>query len=160
MERCNGHFTVSTYNYFDILSENTDTDEHESYNDQPAVPATECDIDTTCTCDADSSFSIRDNALPSLKDELSGIVNVTDFVFKSKGLHIANLNIRHLLPKLDELRILMATEKGPDILGICETFLNQEISCNQVAVEGFDHIRTAKTNPEALYVRNTVLTID
>ena len=78
-----------------ILSENTDTDERVSYNDQPVVPATKYDIDTTCTCDADSSFSIRDGVLPSSLDESSGIANVTDFVFKSKGLHIANLNIRH-----------------------------------------------------------------
>ena len=128
MERCSGHFTVPTYNAFGILSESTDNDEHESYNDQPVVPATKYDIDTACTCDADSSFSIRDGVLPSSLDESSGITNVTDFVFKSKGLHIGNLNIRHLLPKLDELHISMATKKGPDILGICETFLNQEIS--------------------------------
>ena len=148
MEHCYGHFTVPTYNAFGILSENTDNDEHESYNDQPIIPATKYDIDTTCTCDADSSFSIRDGVLPSSLDESSGIANVTDFVFKSKGLHIANLNIRHLLPKLDELRISMATKKGPDILGICETFLNQEISCNQVAIEGFDHIRKDRSETQ------------
>ena len=39
--------TVSTYNAIDSLSENTDTYEHESYNDQPVVSATEWDIDTT-----------------------------------------------------------------------------------------------------------------
>ena len=160
MERCYGHFTVPTYNPIGILSENIDTDEHVSYIDQPVVPATECDIDTTCTCDADSSFSIRDGVLPSLLD---GIANVTDFVFKSKGLHIAHLNIRHLLPKLDELRISMATKKGHDMLRICETFLNRGISCNQVAIEGFDHIRKDRSETQGkfgggviLYIRNTI----
>ena len=91
MERCSGHFTVPTYNAFGILSESTDSDEHASYNDQPVVPATKYDIDTACTCDADSSFSIRDGVLPSSLDESSRIANITDFVFKSKSLHIANL---------------------------------------------------------------------
>ena len=65
----------------------------------------------------------------------------TDFVFRSKGLHMANLNIHHLLAKLDELGISMACENGPDVLGICETFLNEIISCNRLTVNGFDHIR-------------------
>ena len=34
-----------------------------------------------------------------------------------------NLNIHHLLPKLDELRTSMACENGPDVLGICETLV-------------------------------------
>ena len=57
----------------------------------------------------------------------------------------------------------MATKKGPDILGICETFLNQEISCNQVPIEGFDHIRKDRSETQdksgggvILYVRNTI----
>ena len=54
---------------------------------------------------------------------------------------MANLNIHHLLPKLDELHISMACENGPDVLGICETFLNNNISSNQLTVNGFDHIR-------------------
>ena len=32
---------------------------------------------------------------------------------------MAYLNIHHLLPKLDELRISMTCENGPDVLGIC-----------------------------------------
>ena len=44
--------------------------------------------------------------------------------YLSKGLHFCNLNIQHIIPKLDELRIVMATENCPDILGVCETFLS------------------------------------
>ena len=54
---------------------------------------------------------------------------------------MANLNIHHLLAKLDELGISMAYENGPDVLGICETFLNENISCNRLTVNGFDQIR-------------------
>ena len=58
---------------------------------------------------------------------------------------MANLNIRHLLPKLDELRISMACENGPDVLGICETFLHEKISCYQLTVNGFDHIKNDRS---------------
>ena len=38
----------------------------------------------------------------------------------NKDLHFCNLNIQHILPKLDELRILMANDKCADILRLCE----------------------------------------
>ena len=65
---------------------------------------------------------------PNYGSSCSG--NFTDFEFNSKGLHISNLNVRHLLPKLDELRIMLASKKGPDIFGLCETFLNQNVPDN------------------------------
>ena len=37
-------------------------------------------------------------------------------------VHVANLNVRHLLSKFDEIGIDFASENGPDILGMCETF--------------------------------------
>ena len=73
------------------------------------------------------------------------------------------MNVRHLLPKLDELRISMACENGPDVLGICETFLNDDISCNQLTVNGFDHIRKDRSVTQdksggglILYFRNNI----
>ena len=44
------------------------------------------------------------------------------FNFKTKGLHVANLNIRHLKPKMDELRIMLDLSNCVDIFGVCETF--------------------------------------
>ena len=83
---------------------------------------------------------------------------VTDFVLESKGLHIANLNIRHLFTETRRITYINGY-----ILGICETFSNQEISCNQVAIEGFDHIRKDRSETQdksgggvILYVRNTI----
>ena len=35
-----------------------------------------------------------------------------------KGLYIASLNIQHLFPKLDEIRITLNMENSPDIFGI------------------------------------------
>ena len=72
---------------------------------------------------------------------------------------MANLNIHHLLPKLDELRISMACENGPDVLGICETFLNS----NVLTVNGFDHVRKDRSVTQEksgggviLYFRNNI----
>lgn len=65
----------------------------------------------------------------------------TDLIFTSKGLHISNLNIRHIVPKIDELRLMLASEKGPDIFGACETFLDTNISDVQVGINGYEFLR-------------------
>ena len=67
--------------------------------------------------------------------------NNSDFTFSSKGLHFCNLNIQHILPKADELRAIMANDKCPDILGLCETFLNPSVIDSQVEIDGNDFIR-------------------
>ena len=48
---------------------------------------------------------------------------IAKLVFSSKGLHVANFNVRQLLSKFYEIRIVLASENGPDNLGMCETFL-------------------------------------
>ena len=58
--------------------------------------------------------------------------------FSSKGVHLCNLNIRHTIPKLDELRLTMAINNGPDIFGLCETFLEGTVSDGQVYINEFD----------------------
>ena len=40
----------------------------------------------------------------------------TELVFRSKVLHFCNLNIRHFVLKIDELRITMTHEHCPDVL--------------------------------------------
>ena len=64
-----------------------------------------------------------------------------DIVFHSKGLHFCNLNIRHIVPKVDELRIMMSHVNCPDIFGMCETFLTNSISDDQIAIDDFEFIR-------------------
>lgn len=83
--------------------------------------------------------------------------------YTSKGMHFCNLNIQHIIPKLDELRIVMATENCPDILGVCETFLSPNILNNQIQIKGYDFLRKdradilSKTGGDILlYFRNSV----
>ena len=126
---------------FDVLSKATSENICYNSNDyQSIAPSVETVEDTTVMCDAGSPVSSSVSSISNLPSG-TNTIHSTDFVFRSKGLHIANLNIHHLLPKPDELRISLACENGPDVLGICETFLNNNISSNQLIVNGFDHIR-------------------
>ena len=52
--------------------------------------------------------------------------------FNSIGLHFCNINIRHILPNIDELCTIIANSSSPDVLGICETFLDPNIPNNRV----------------------------
>jgi len=42
-------------------------------------------------------------------------------------LHITSLNIQHLLPKLDEIKLHLGLSNPSDILGLSETFLTNQI---------------------------------
>ena len=59
----------------------------------------------------------------------------TDLILKSKGLHFCNLNVHHIVPNMDELRISMAHDHCPDI------FLTASISDDQIAIDDFDILR-------------------
>ena len=63
------------------------------------------------------------------------------FNSKSKGLHVANLNIRHLNPKMEELRIMLDVSNCVDIFGVCETFLNKSIDDSTIHVDGYNFER-------------------
>ena len=71
-----------------------------------------------------------------------------DIVFHSKGLHFCNLNIRHIVPKVDELRIMMSHVNCPDIFGMCETFLTNSISDDQIAIDDFEFIRKDRSDTQ------------
>ena len=115
---------MPTSNAFNVLSEIPSSSQTVC---QPTAPLSE--LNTISHCYDDSICSLSDVATPMLSNE-SKTGLTSEFIYRSKGLHIANLNIRHLLPKIDEVGIAMAEENGPDIIGICETFLNPSISCD------------------------------
>ena len=152
-----GNYTVPTSNAFNVLSKSHSSSQTMC---QPTAPLNE--LNTMSHCYDDSICSLSDVATPMLSNE-SKIGLTSEFIYTSKGLHIANLNIRHLLPKIDELGIALAEENGPDIIGICETFLNPSISSNQVTINGFSHIRKDRSDTQdksggglILYFRNSI----
>ena len=76
---------------------------------------------------------------------------------------LLNKNIRHLLQKIDELRIIMANSSSPDVLGVCETFLEPNIPDNWVAMDSCEFIRKDRSDTVnktggglVIYIWNTV----
>ena len=60
--------------------------------------------------------------------------------FEKKGLHIAHLNIHYLYPKLDEVKLL-TNYQNIDIFCLCETFLNQQFSDNELQIPDYNIFR-------------------
>ena len=71
-----------------------------------------------------------------------------ELIFESKGHDFCNLNIQHIVSKIDELRITMAHEHSPDIFGMCETFVTSSVSEDQMAVDGFDLMRKDRSDTQ------------
>ena len=65
----------------------------------------------------------------------------SSFGLVKKGLRIANLNICHHLNKKDEIELLLSEKRSVDILGLCETFLNNDIPDELISIDGFNFER-------------------
>ena len=160
------HTTTSNSFVPERLSVNSDSDSFQSYsnNVRSGEPEHTSDPSNSYThdplmynnCD---SHTVDATCLPP---QITNS-NHLDLPFKSKGLHFCNINICHILPKIDELRIIMANNSSPDVLGVCETFLEPHVSDNQVAIDGCEFIRKDRADTIdktggglMLYIRNTV----
>lgn len=65
----------------------------------------------------------------------------SSFHFDNIGLHVSCLNIHYLMPKLDEIRHILSQFNSPDIIGLCETFLNEDTSNNELYVTNYNFER-------------------
>ena len=128
-----GTCEVITTNRFTCLSQNNDMEIPINEPNQASVS----DITTSQYDDECTTLSLETDLDPK-----------TELTFESKGLHFCNLNIQHIVSKMDELRITMAHEHSPDIFGMCETFLTSSVSDDQVAVDGFDLIRKDRSDTQ------------
>ena len=70
-----------------------------------------------------------------MKTKHTGNNDLSTFGLVKRGLRIANLNICHILNKV------LSEKRSVDILGICETFLNSEISDELITADGFNFER-------------------
>ena len=76
--------------------------------------------------------------------------------FEKKGLHFIHLNVRSLLPKLDELRIL-ARETKPACFCITETWLDDTVSDSENQIENYNvrrRDRNRRGGGVCVYVRS------
>ena len=64
-------------------------------------------------------------------------------------LTFLNLNCRSLLPKLDDLHIF-AEAQSPDVITLCETWLDDSIKNDEVAIEGYVLVRWDRNRQEGV----------
>ena len=60
--------------------------------------------------------------------------------YMHNGILMASINVRSLLPKIEEIRILLSTT-SMDLLCVCETWLDDSIGDSEIAVQGYSVIR-------------------
>ena len=73
--------------------------------------------------------------------------------FQKKGLNIMHLNIHYLYSKLDKLKILLSQTNEIDVICLCETFLNENFSNEEIKLENYQLFRRDReTNGGGLVV--------
>ena len=60
--------------------------------------------------------------------------------FKTRGLSVVHLNVRSLLGRMDQLRLL-CERNGADIITLSETWLNKDIDDSEIELPGYSTIR-------------------
>ena len=138
-----------------LVEQFTDSLDKQREPEHASIPTTD---NTTNMCNSNRNLSTND---PICLNALLPHRHMLDLNFLSNGLHLCNLNIQHILPKLVELRIVLPSRNDPDIFCACETFLKPDILNNQIAIEGYDFLRKDRaTTPNKsgggviLYFRN------
>ena len=150
-ERTKNRFAVRTKNRFSNLTIESDVAHCVSESNQDSVSDKNLSSehstkysgqtnDSDQTSPSHSNERASFNSISDLSSELEYNLN-SNLTFKPKGIHFCNLNVHHIVPKIDELRISMAHDICPDIFGLCETFLTDSISEDQIAIDGYDILR-------------------
>lgn len=85
---------------------------------------------------------VNDNILNVLDKSSLDVTNVLltnsiNFEYSKKGIHVACINIQHLLPKRDEIRLHLGGNNSSDIFGLVETFLTAEVSESDISIPNF-----------------------
>ena len=53
------------------------------------------------------------------------------------GYTLQNMNVRHLKPKMDEMKILLDSANCIDVFGLCETFLTETTDNDALSISGY-----------------------
>ena len=68
-------------------------------------------------------------------------VTYNTFSYSNIDLHIAHINIQHILNKLDEIKYHLSQLNSSHILGLCETFLTEKVQNNDLFINNFSFER-------------------
>ena len=103
-----------------------------------------------------SDKSVIDQCNPGIKQ-----IKDISFNFMEPGLRIANLNIQHLLPKLEEINYHLQNKNSPDVLGLCETFLSNHINNDLLHLQNYVIERKDRSHKKGggllVYIRSSVI---
>ena len=101
--------------------------------------------------DSSSSF-VSDSAIAA-QDQIA------EPWFNKKGLHMMHLNIHYLYPKLDEIKVILSQQPNIHIICLCETFLNETFSSQELHIENyvlFRKDRLTHGGGVAIYVKDNL----
>ena len=93
-------------------------------------------------------------------DNTTASTKPTYFNFVKKGLHAASLNIQHIMPKMDELRIILNEVSSLDVFGLSETFLSENIQNKDLCIKGYNCERLDRKSKRGggllIYIKNNL----
>ena len=117
----------------------------DSFFDTPDLNDSLNDTGNSCIDDSDASLPPYFCVPPTL----------------STSLLMSHLNIRSMLPKLDDVRLFLKQHKHGFVFGLSETWLSGNVTNMEVAIEGFNLYRRDRTNGSigggvAVYVSNNI----
>lgn len=116
-----------------------------------------CDIEMLPYSDTDHVSGTDDGSISDTRNSTDNIANDSYFqCFQSKGLHFIHLNVRSLLPKIDELKIIARKSKGA-VISITETWLDDSVTISEINIPGYiplRHDRNRNGGGVAAYVRD------
>ena len=79
------------------------------------------------------------------------------FSLKCIGFKIVHHNVNHILNKMDQIRLSLSSNKI-DIYGACETFLVNDVSNNELNIQGYNMVRADRMGPRGggivVYIRD------
>ena len=104
------------------------------YGPQESV-CEECDQNDCSNAMHDSSSQVN---ISEFESDNTSTENYARVCTLNIGLNVANVNICHMKPKLDEIKLLLNSSFKLDILGLCETFLYENTKDNILHMEGFN----------------------
>ena len=86
-----------------------------------------------------------------------------DAISSQRGLKFLHLNARSLLPKIDEIRLLIERYKDIAMISFSETHLTPNVSGSEIAIDGYtifrkDRVNQAKGGGVIMYVLDSLIT--
>ena len=148
---CTGHFSSVTHtlpawdlSFWDFSTKRTTNEAISSVNPIGSISPSV----SQCTLLAQATNYDNDNQLQSSRsidyisdspgaDNTSTFRKQNELNFEYRGIHVVNLNVRHLKPKIDDAKIMLQEINNVDILGLFETFLNRNVDDGTINTDGY-----------------------